>query len=379
MEFAKHPIWQVVEKLLYKHDCVIIPGFGGFVCNMEHARIDQVTHVIIPPGKHIIFNPNLKTNDGLLIANFASNQDVSYTDALHSIDKWVEAFKSHLLEEKNLEIPHFGRFRVNAEANYVFIPDHANRYDFRSFGLTPHQAQVIGSRQIKTRSSRIFKELKPAKPARSKSRLKFWQTTLAATLCLLLVVNSWIYFAQPDNQIISNSTLSLTSWFDSAKHDDTATPTEAPIESSEMIMEPVAKAIVEQPIVELVEITESANPIDVLNSLTIARANWAFPPIMEQPKLTTLEEEMPTANEKTLITLQINYYVIAGVFCVEKNAVNYVNELKHKGIDAQVLDNPTFKCNRVSIGGFASKTDAEKYLRKAKQEINPDAWVLATQ
>ena len=60
MEFAKHPIWQVVEKLLYKHDCVIIPGFGGFVCNMEHARIDQVTHVIIPPGKHIIFNPNLK-------------------------------------------------------------------------------------------------------------------------------------------------------------------------------------------------------------------------------------------------------------------------------------------------------------------------------
>lgn len=378
MDFVKHPIWQVVEKLLYKHNCVIIPGFGGFVCNMEHARIDQVTHIIIPPGKHIVFNPNLKTNDGLLIANFASIQDISYTDALHSIDKWVEEFKSHLLEEKNIEIPHFGRFRVNAEANFVFIPDHSNRYDFRSFGLSPHQAQVVGSRQIKTKSSRIFKELKSAKPARSKSKLKFWQTTLAATLCLLLVVNSWIYFAQPDKQIISNSSLSLTSWFDSAIQDRTATPTEAPIKSSETVIEPVVNSIIEKPIIELDEKAALANPNNIMKSLSVARAAWTFPPQMEQPEPTPASE-MPTAIENTLITLQSNYYVIAGVFCVEKNAVNYVNELKNKGIDAQVLHNPAFKCNRVSVGGFASKTDAEKYLRKAKQDINPDAWVLATQ
>jgi nucleoid DNA-binding protein/cell division septation protein DedD len=379
MDFAKHPIWQVVEKLLYKHDCVIIPGFGGFVCNVENARIDQVTHVIIPPGKHVVFNPNLKTNDGLLIANYATNQHITYNDALILIDDWVAAFKSFLLEEKNLEIPHFGRFRINAEANYVFIPERANRYDLRSFGLTPLQAQVVGSRQIKTKSARVFKDLKPAKPLRAKSKTRFWQTTLAATLCLLLLVNSWIYFAQPDKNFISQSNLSLTSWFDSSEQDHTATPPASTTNSIPADIQPEEKISPKEPVevTQPEEITETAQPVDVLQNLCIARTTWIFPPEMVQPETVTNADELIEVAAIPTST-QSNYYVIAGVFCIPKNAVNYVNELKNKGINAQVLQNPSIKCNRVSVGGFSNKADAETFLQKAKQEINPDAWVLAT-
>ncbi len=378
MDFAKHPIWQVVEKLLYKHDCVIIPGFGGFVCNVENARIDQVTHVIIPPGKHVVFNPNLKTNDGLLISNYATSQHITYNDALNLIDDWVAAFKSFLLEEKNLEIPHFGRFRINAEANYVFIPERANRYDLRSFGLSPLQAQVVGSRQIKTKSARIFKELKPAKPLRTKSKTRFWQTALAATLCLLLLVNSWIYFAQPDKNYITQSNLSLTSWFDSSEQDHTATPPATHTNPIPADIQPEEKMIAVAPnvVTQPEEIMETAQSVDVLQNICVARAAWTFPPEMVQPETVTKENESMIEVAAVPTSTESNYYVIAGVFCIAKNAVNYVNELKNKGIDAQVLQNASLKCKRVSVGGFASKADAENYLQKAKQEINPDAWVL---
>ena len=53
-------------ELLYDHDCVIIPGLGGFIANFEPARIIRKQHTIMPPSKKIAFNGKLKNNDGLL-------------------------------------------------------------------------------------------------------------------------------------------------------------------------------------------------------------------------------------------------------------------------------------------------------------------------
>ncbi|MBP9187826.1 MAG: hypothetical protein KBG11_12060, partial [Bacteroidia bacterium] len=36
-QITSQTIWISVKELLYKHDCVIMPNFGGFVCNPETA------------------------------------------------------------------------------------------------------------------------------------------------------------------------------------------------------------------------------------------------------------------------------------------------------------------------------------------------------
>ena len=142
---------------MHTHDCVIMPGFGGFVCNRQQARIDQVTHIITPPGKHVVFNQNLKTNDGLLANQIAEELKLGYSDAVKWIDQTVEQIKQLLTEQKQLEVDGFGRFRLNAEANYVFIPLLKNNYSYSSFGLMPVQASPVASRSIKSTHPKIFR------------------------------------------------------------------------------------------------------------------------------------------------------------------------------------------------------------------------------
>ena len=60
-----------ISELLFLHDCVIVPKFGGFVSNPKSAQLNKTTGALTPPSKQILFNPNLKTNDGLLIAHIA--------------------------------------------------------------------------------------------------------------------------------------------------------------------------------------------------------------------------------------------------------------------------------------------------------------------
>jgi hypothetical protein len=59
---------QIID-LLFEHDCVIIPGFGGFVAQYSSASFEEISQSFVPPSKSILFNKNLINNDGLLLIN----------------------------------------------------------------------------------------------------------------------------------------------------------------------------------------------------------------------------------------------------------------------------------------------------------------------
>ena len=44
-----------ISELLYRHDCVILPGLGGFITNYRSAQIHPVSHTLRPPSKSISF------------------------------------------------------------------------------------------------------------------------------------------------------------------------------------------------------------------------------------------------------------------------------------------------------------------------------------
>ena len=52
--------------LLHDHDCLVIPGLGGFVARPVPARFDEDKGEWIPPGRDVLFNPKLIVRDGLL-------------------------------------------------------------------------------------------------------------------------------------------------------------------------------------------------------------------------------------------------------------------------------------------------------------------------
>jgi hypothetical protein len=72
-----------ISDLLYRYDCVIVPGFGGFIANRVSAKNISSQHKFIPPTKEIAFNSNLNQNDGLLANYIKRSNNISYSHAIN--------------------------------------------------------------------------------------------------------------------------------------------------------------------------------------------------------------------------------------------------------------------------------------------------------
>ncbi|MEY3200216.1 MAG: hypothetical protein RJA13_2174, partial [Bacteroidota bacterium] len=53
---------QLIGDLLVRHNCVIIPAFGGFVAKQTSASIDYKNGIMTPPRKSLLFNRQLINN-----------------------------------------------------------------------------------------------------------------------------------------------------------------------------------------------------------------------------------------------------------------------------------------------------------------------------
>ncbi len=128
--------------LLYRYDCVIVPGFGGFITNRVCSKIDKNTNTIYPPSKLIIFNSNLKHNDGLLANYIASSENISFEKALEKISLTVNSWKNDL-QSSTINIKNLGTLFLNDENQIVFQPSSKVNYLTESFGLSNTQLSAI--------------------------------------------------------------------------------------------------------------------------------------------------------------------------------------------------------------------------------------------
>ncbi|MBI9066009.1 MAG: SPOR domain-containing protein [Salinivirgaceae bacterium] len=125
-----------VSGLLFIHDCVILPGFGGFVSNERSAIHNEVNHTFHPPKKDVLFNKNLTYNDGLLINYLAKNLNISYTEAKKRIQEEVQ--KAWLKLDKNEEVVFngVGSFKYDKNQNLIFTAEETENFLIDSYGLS---------------------------------------------------------------------------------------------------------------------------------------------------------------------------------------------------------------------------------------------------
>ena len=158
---------RTISDLLYEHDCVIIPGLGGFIGNYAPTRINPVHHTFSPPGKTLLFNINLKQNDGLLANKIARDNGISYEEAMQLIVEFVGHSKSLLKEGKQIRLDNIGIVYIDNRGALQFDQDKTINWLPDSYGLTsilslPVQRHGLHIRHEKktrgraTRKKRLF-------------------------------------------------------------------------------------------------------------------------------------------------------------------------------------------------------------------------------
>ena len=131
IEIARH-----IEVLLLSNDCVIVPGFGGFMAHHVDARYDMSDGSFIPPIRTLGFNPQLKINDSLLIHSYIDAYELSYPEAQLRIEREVSELLERLDETGSYELNNIGTLTKNLDGNLEFKPNEAGILTPDYYGLS---------------------------------------------------------------------------------------------------------------------------------------------------------------------------------------------------------------------------------------------------
>lgn len=109
-----------IENLLLSHDCVIVPGIGGFVTRYEGSYIEGQD--IYPPFRSISFNSQLKENDGLLAQSYMTAYDTSYPKAQSLVEENVKEIRNQLHENGFYDFKNIGKLQLAQNQSLIFTP-----------------------------------------------------------------------------------------------------------------------------------------------------------------------------------------------------------------------------------------------------------------
>ena len=328
---AKH-----IESLLLEHNCVIVPGLGGFVAGYVAARMVEGENLFLPPHRQVGFNPLLSLNDGLLVQSYMLAYDVSFPEATAMIEETVAALRSELQTEGELEIGNIGKLLLGVDGRYDFMPNEAGVLSPTLYGLDAFRQMPLAA-AASTESETQEPTNSSGKAARNKSytlRLNKHLVNYAAVAVIAFLF--YFLWATPLGQTPENAPkmASMLPCVSTPAPENTPKAPEASNKTPD-------QTATDQP--------EAASPVKE---------------ITEDPAACT-----ETASEKFTLVLVSQVPL--------KNATAYRDKLCEEGYtDAQVLEKG--KMVRVIFGRFADEATAYARLNELRRESKhfAEAWVL---
>jgi len=106
-----------ISDLLYRYQCVTIPGFGAFITNYRSAKHNSTDHSFSPPSKQLTFNSQLVTNDGLLASYVAESHGISFENAMDRIEEQIKLWRKDFDKNEKVVLDQIGELELNTEGN----------------------------------------------------------------------------------------------------------------------------------------------------------------------------------------------------------------------------------------------------------------------
>jgi hypothetical protein len=346
-----------ISELLFRHDCVVVPGFGAFVSTYASAKIHPAQHTFTPPSKQIVFNKHIQQNDGLLANAIATAVPCSFDEAMKSISGFVNELNNDLKAGKKTELHNLGTLSLDPEKNIAFEPFPEINFLVDSFGLSSFQSMPVIHEAIVEKKKIIEKpvdrpvaeELAESKPIRRRRR-----TTLITSAIAIPAIVAAVWFTSQNSDNVASfwpfgkkepSKFQPVKWFVKNPADTLRTITE---------LKPGPDGIA------TVSIVPNAPPI-------IVDIHKVMPDTTRVADHTNHVYSQPYSGNK--------YYVIGGCFEMKENADRFIRSLKEKGYDPKVIDQVRSRLTHIGIASFNSKEEAVQFLAKISADV-PGAWIL---
>lgn len=301
-----------ISDLLYRYDCVTVPGFGAFLTHRVSAKIHETTNTFYPPKKALSFNEQLQQNDGLLANYIAEVEKIPYSTALNKISKQIKSIKSYLVEGETIQFKNIGELVLNVDGKIQFDPSSHVNYLTDAFGLSHFTSSDI-SREVYKETVETIEETAPIALTPEKRSNRNWFKYAAAAVVLLGLGG-----------------------FGAA--------------------------------------TYYNNTIENHNQLAQEQANEQLDAKVQEATF-VISNPLPAAT-LSLEKQSGNYHIVAGAFRVEANSDKKVKQLRDQGFKARKIGANRYGLHEVVYASFETRTEAQQELYKIRREHNRDAWLL---
>jgi nucleoid DNA-binding protein/cell division septation protein DedD len=303
-----------ISDLLYRHECVVIPGFGAFITRRVPAQHFATTHTLYPPKKGLSFNEQIQQNDGLLVNYVSTVEQIPYEDAMQEIRNYVRFLDHEIDENGEITIHKVGRFSRTAENALSFTPMYLVNYLPEAFGLTKQESYAINRTPVAAPVTEETVEETPVFQLETpKTKSAAWVRAAAAVA--ILVAGSYVglhsYQTQTVNDAIAIEEMANEQF--KTKVQEASFLISTPLPSVTMQVEPIVK----------------------------------------------------------------NFHVVAGAFRDPANADKKVSQLIESGFEAERIGVNRYGLHNVAFGSFVERDDAINELYRIRKQGFEGAWLLS--
>ena len=394
--------------LFWDHDCVMLPGLGGFVCNPRSAWYDEAKRQIVPPSRDVLFNPRLTTNDGVLANEVMAKHGILYPDAIQAVEGLVQHVQGALNSGQPFQLPGLGKLYKEEDGQLRFMADAEFERMLQSFGhasipLVPRAttAPIAAPEPVaapvpvatQTEAPAPAPKREPRRQPEHEGRVIPLRVKLgraAAAVAIPLTLAGAYLLAEPTGSATllgsnplwnavpvaatyapSEPDASLTEWSneeafvgESVKDFVARTQWEGRLEYDVVEGRPAAgglriDVLVTQPEVALAPTPEPVpEPVSEVVDVIVEPQPVEVAPVEEAP-----------------VEAVVKFQIVGGAFGVKANAEKLAASMRKEGFEATLHYQSHNGLTAVSMGGYATEFEAREALADARARGHQKAWL----
>lgn len=331
----------ILKEAVAEYGRISISGLGTFTGTKHPASLHFADRTISPGTLEINFEREIHSEGIDFTTLVQSRFEVSEEQAYMAVDSWVKHANHSLDFTHRFEIAGFGLLRPDMEGNVQFEPKSDTNYNTQSFGLPVLKAEMLAARFKKQDRETPIIPLHPYEPdTRTRTSGFKWNIgwVSGAAVFVALVASFGVVFYLSNDAILGSQTIAYS------------------------------------------KIADQPQKAVLVPEITVPKTKDESTPALPKENTEKTQQDLQGKEQVTreiLNSEDVSFYVVAGSFRMNDKSRERQGQLKNEGYETELLFSKEKSLTRVTIGKFATKHEAIRFLTETQPKFEDQLWVLA--
>ena len=124
-----------ITRVLYKHECAVIPGFGAFILRKNYGMANPFSGQIKPSVHTLFFNSNIQEDDGFVSNELREISGLQFRQSSNLLVTEFNALTNNCTSTHAITMGDLGKFHRNAIGDLFFLASPTLNLSKETYGL----------------------------------------------------------------------------------------------------------------------------------------------------------------------------------------------------------------------------------------------------